>query len=589
LFGKGEQGLLKVIQSWQSQILFGADAVSFLCEKKMRTLVLKSEKNRIFYLPVIILSAIPLVLFGLALNVPAQSAAVPVTDFLNSIGVCTHIGQGVDNASQSAAAMAYAGIRNLRDDGRSGHIQDWITVYNQSGVRTALLTDQNIASTINMAKQLRTAGALLAVEGPNEPNNWPVTYQGQTSSGTTSLPIAKFQRDLYAAVKAESALNGIPVFHSSEAGGSEPDNCGLQFLTIPAGAGALMPDGTVYADYANTHNYVCGTQGSGIVDNQAWNAADPVLNGPWDGLYVEYGHTWWGSGFNGYTNQQLLTLPRVTTETGWTTSGTGKNISEDQQGRLFLNLYLSQFKRNWKYTFIYMLRDDPNQGYWGLFHTDYTPKLSGTYLHNFTAILADTGAISLPGHLVYSIPGQPATVHDLLLQKKNGTFELVVWNEKATGSNAVSVNMGIVFAEVRVYDPVLGITPVQTLANVNSVSITVSDHPLIIEIPNQTGTVFLPRSGNLPKGPRFGGVFIDTFTKGIYIRYGVPASQEMSLCIYDVRGRQVEMLVNGRQDAGYHTVFFPGRGNTSRIANGVYYCQMQTAGLSSVQKVQIVR
>jgi hypothetical protein len=75
------------------------------------------------------------------------------------------------------------------------------------------------------------------------------------------------------------------VFHSSEAGGSEPDNVGLQFLTIPAGAGIAMPDGTQYADYANTHNYVCG-HSSQLVDNVAWNASDPTLNGDWDGPYV---------------------------------------------------------------------------------------------------------------------------------------------------------------------------------------------------------------------------------------------------------------------------------------------------------------
>lgn len=246
---------------------YAVNPISFLNEKRMEKLVLKSGKKRIACWLFLIFSAIAMAISGLALTASAQTTAVPVSDFLNSIGVCTHIGQGVDNASQSATAMAYAGIRNLRDDGRSGHIQDWITVYNLSGVRTALLTDQNITSTITMAKQLRAAGALLAVEGPNEPNNWPVTYQGQTSSSTTSLPIAKFQRDLYAAVKADTGLKGVPVFHSSEAGGSEPDNCGLQFLTIPAGAGTLMPDGTVYADYANTHNYVCGTQGSGLVDN----------------------------------------------------------------------------------------------------------------------------------------------------------------------------------------------------------------------------------------------------------------------------------------------------------------------------------
>ena len=549
----------------------------------MRTLVLKSEIKRFVRRTFSTFSVVVMGLSGLALNVPAQTTAVPVIDFLNSIGVCTHIGQGVDNASQSATAMAYAGIRNLRDDGRSGHIQDWITVYNQSGVRTALLTDQNITSTISMAKQLRAAGALLAVEGPNEPNTWRVTYEGQTSSDTTSLPIAKFQRDLYAAVKAETSLNGIPVFHSSEAGGSEPDNCGLQFLTIPVGAGTLMPDGTVYADYANTHNYVCGTQGSGIVDNQAWNAADPVLNGPWDGLYVEYGHTWWGSGYNGYTNQQLLTLPRVTTETGWTTSGSGKNLSEDQQGRLFLNLYCAQFKRNWKYTFIYMLRDDPNQGYWGLFHMDYTPKLSGTYLHNLTAILADTGGTAGPGQLNYSIPAQPTTVHDLLMQKKNGALELAVWNEKASGSNNVSVNLGNGFAEVIVYDPVQGTTPVQTLTNVNSVPLTLSDHPVIVEIPNLAVAGQRCRHGNLFDKPGF--ILNSRIENGALIRYYIAVGQEVTFQLYDIQGRLAEMLAAGHQEAGYHSAIFSGR----VMMDGIYYCRMQMEGFSAVQKVQIIR
>jgi hypothetical protein len=187
----------------------------------------------------------------------SPTTAVRVTDFLNSLGACTHIGQGVDDATHSAACLKYAGLRNLRDDGSLTHIQDWITVYRLSGVRTCLLTNHNIAETLTMADHLRAAGALLDVEGPNEPNNWPVTYQGQTSGyTTTALPIARFQTDLYKAVKADPLLKGIPVFDSSVAGGSENDNVGLQFLTIPNGADTLMPDGTKYADYANCHNYV---------------------------------------------------------------------------------------------------------------------------------------------------------------------------------------------------------------------------------------------------------------------------------------------------------------------------------------------
>jgi hypothetical protein len=411
---------------------------------------------------------------------PTGVAAVPVSTFLDSIGVCAHVAQGVDDPTKSATALTYAGIREMRDDGNPNTVSSWIAMHNAAGMRLSLLTNQDVTGTIGMAKQLAAAGALLAVEGPNEPNNFPVTYMGATSSYTTTfVPVANLQRDLYAAVKAEPTLAGIPVFHSSEAGGSEPDDVGLQFLTIPADAGIAMPGGTQYADFANTHNYVCG-HSSKYSDNAAWNASDPTLNGDWDGVYVEYGHTWHG-GFPGYANADLVTLPKVTTETGWVTTGTGA-ITTEQQARLFLDLYLSAFKRGFTYTFIYMLRDDPVQGYWGLFDTSYAPKTSGTYVHNLTTILADTGAAA-PGKLDYTIASEPATVHDLLLRKSDGHFELVVWDEKLSGgSDSVTVNLTTTRPTVRVYDPTTGTTAVQTLNAVSSVPLTLSDHPVILEI-----------------------------------------------------------------------------------------------------------
>ncbi|MDB6021810.1 MAG: putative glycosyl hydrolase, partial [Pedosphaera sp.] len=292
----------------------------------------------------------------------AGTTAAKADDFLNSIGVCTHISQGKDAPAKVAECLTYARIRCIRDDGPGNPttLQSFIEVYKTSGARVVLLPRTgDVAASLKQYETLAAAGALLAAEGPNEPNNWHVTYQGATSSKESSLPIAMFQRDLYAAVKADSKLAGIPVFHSSESGGSQPDNCGLQFLTIPKGAGTLMPDGTKYADYANTHNYVCDHLKGISEDNIAWNAEDPTLKGKWDGLHTEYGHTWWGKGFDGYANAQLETLPRVTTETGWSTQiGEGGHtdaISEEEQGKLFLNLYLAAFKRGWSYTFIYML------------------------------------------------------------------------------------------------------------------------------------------------------------------------------------------------------------------------------------------
>jgi hypothetical protein len=419
-----------------------------------------------------------------ARELPAEPAA-SANDFLNSIGVCTHISQGIDKPMRVAACLRYLGAREIRDDGSTNltTLQSFIDIHHASGTRVSLLPiTGDIAKSLAEYDRLAQAGALLAAEGPNEPNNGAVTYQGATSSNKTALPTALFQRDLYRAVKGDPALAGIPVFASSEAGGSEPDNVGLQFLKIPADSGVtLMPIGTTYADYANTHNYVSDHFTELSADNTAWNAEDPTLRSYWDGLDNEYGLTWWSPGYKGYTSAQLETLPRVTTETGWVTQGKSA-LTEEQQGRLFLDLYFSAFKRGWTYTFIYMLRDDAGQGYWGLVHTDYTPKRSGIYLHNLTTILADKSSAPA-GSLSYSIPNEPATVHDLLLQKSSGVYELAVWDEKASGSDQVSVHLPGTYPSVKIYDPTLGTTAIQMLKNVNAVPLTLSDHPLIIELP----------------------------------------------------------------------------------------------------------
>jgi hypothetical protein len=74
-------------------------------------------------------------------------------------------------------------------------------------------------------------------------------------------------------------------------------------------------------------------------------------------------------------------------------------------------------------------------------------------------------------------------VHDLLLQKSQGTFELVVWDERPTsGSDDVTVSLTTSRATVNVYDPTTGTSPGQTLQGVSSVALTLSDHPVVIEV-----------------------------------------------------------------------------------------------------------
>ncbi|MGC9943939.1 MAG: glycosyl hydrolase [Verrucomicrobiota bacterium] len=421
--------------------------------------------------------------------------AVSANDFLNSIGVCVHIQHGQD-ASKLVAPLRYLGVRNVRDGADQNYdMSGLILLHERAGVRVAFgpgsgasdafinrkngTTNNALTATIMAARQLAAAGALLAVEGPNEPNNFGgVTYRGQNSGGApgTWIPVAKFQRDLYRAVKNDATLKGYPVFGASEMG-AETDNVGLQYLTIPPGADCLMPEGTQFADYANVHNYVCGHY-KGLRDNQAFLAATHTNVPGIDGIFGNHGITWLKH-FVGYPADELSRLPKVTTETGWWTDNTA--TGDDIQGKVFLNVFLDQYKAGWKHTFIYEMMDDPD-GSCGFYKSDYaTGRKAAEYLHNFTTILADNRALLTPDRLTYTIPTLPATDHAMLLQKSNGHFELIIWGEQVTGTSRVTIELGRTYQSVSVYDPTLGVVPIQTFSTTRVISLAVNDHPLIVE------------------------------------------------------------------------------------------------------------
>ena len=90
------------------------------------------------------------------------------------------------------------------------------------------------------------------------------------------------------------------------------------------------------------------------------------------------------------------------------------------------------------------------------------------YLHNLTTILADNSSGFTPGKVNYFIPNEPATVHDMLMEKSNGTYELAVWGEQVSGSNNITVNLGTTYPSVKVYDPTVSVPPIQTFANASS-------------------------------------------------------------------------------------------------------------------------
>lgn len=71
----------------------------------------------------------------------------------------------------------------------------------------------------------------------------------------------------------------------------------------------------------------------------------------------------------------------------------------------------------------------PPSSSWATFATPsaWSLKVAGQALGNLNALLADPGVAFTPGLLDFDVPGEPSTMQDVLFQKRDGSFWLVVW------------------------------------------------------------------------------------------------------------------------------------------------------------------
>jgi hypothetical protein len=438
---------------------------------------------------------------GLALAADAHTnQVIRASDFLDSLGTCTHIIQGIDSPMSVQAGIRYLGIRNIRDDGTTNRrlIRALCAIHSATGAMVdELPLSGDLTDTQAQWEQLAACGALVAAEGPNEPNNFGFSYKGNQCSSKdgngTFLPCAQFQAALYSMAHGDPKLAGIPVWGMTIVG-AEPNNVGLQWLKIPNGSNASMPDGTQYADVANAHNYVQGHGSSAqtLEDNQAFWAESVDRGGTCAGCFDVYGEYWGGAGggsgqgtwAKGYPINVLgqNQIPKVTTETGWNITNT-PSVSDDMRGRLLTDVYLQAYKQGWSKTFIYLMFNNTtgDRGY-GTMDAPGRPTLLGRYIHNLTSILADNSSAFSPGSVNCSISGMPSTGYTMLMQKGDGKYELVIWGEAFASKmpSTIKVDLGAPYL-VKVYDITKGPTPIREPGRVTSVQLQLTDHAMIVE------------------------------------------------------------------------------------------------------------
>ncbi len=395
--------------------------------------------------------------------------------FLSSVGVDTHIAYtdgGYASIKNVAADLSYLGITNVRDgisNGQNGSapLSSYIALA-QDGIKftfqisaTVGMTTADLTAQLALIAKVNAAvpGSVVAVEGANEINNFAFSYNGVSGlQGATNL-----QKDLYAAVHSNAGLSGVAVdYFTGYAAGS-----------IAAGANPATTAGL--ADYDTQHPYPNFGQAPA-----AWVNPAQALS-----------------------NETGATGPAVYTETGYSSNGgTAGAVNADVQAKYTLDLLMDTAKDGVSRTYLYQLMDAYKAGSvqgddgTGLFDSNNLSKSAATAIHDLTTILADTGSTAstfTPTTLSYSLTNLPTTGNSLEMEKSNGAYDIAVWNEpqiwnEATGTEikaaatTVTLQLGASYANVQVFDPLSSSSPIQTLKNVSSVQLSITDHPLIVEV-----------------------------------------------------------------------------------------------------------
>ncbi len=308
-------------------------------------------------------------------------------------------------------------------------------------------------------------GSVHAVEGPNELNNWPITYKGL--KGTRAAK--SYMADLYAAVHANPILKaaGVPVYSATD-----------------------YPDISTMSDVSNIHSYERAALGSHNVlrydvdKNWVAFAKDPVTP---PGVAPKW----------------------VVTETGyhtWLGSGCFEGVDGDTQAKLGVGLLLNIAQLGGLETQWYQLWDPwgppkDGEGAFGVFDFTGAPKPLAIAIHNLAILLQDNGKDALtftPSALPHKLSGnlgeQPNDgVYELLLGKSNGEHVLAVWREGKIWNmdedkpiplepKKTTVEFAKSIAKIDLLDPLVGVAPVKTFLNVSQIDLALSDHPLLLRI-----------------------------------------------------------------------------------------------------------
>ena len=412
------------------------------------------------------LSRIGLAAVFLVASLPREARAEeglqahPASAFLATWGVNTHSNwksrsyaksDGTADTEKVKRLLAYVGIKRIRDYVGWPYMLDSLRRFGEAGILLNLFVTEE-AGADPIEDQVASIASLLphviAIEGLNEPDLRTVWYEGITAVRAVEM----VQHRLHEAVKANKALAAIPVLQTS-----------VGHLENYADYRGLA-----HADRGNMHCYF-------------FNFDKTIADIMPDRLSL--------------TKIPTPGKPIVTTETGWPTRGSpGAFVNEETQAALLVTNLLIQFQFGVEQTYIYQLMDEDGQSdFYGLFTETGKPKPAAHALHRLSAILRDDVG-STPGieWLPVIFARWPQTGKHLLLQRRNGDFLLLLWNDVPVwdaGRNE-ALNVADVPVQLRfpgrtiacLLNPVTGTPPSSLIGKGGTFAISLPPRAIILEL-----------------------------------------------------------------------------------------------------------
>jgi len=99
-----------------------------------------------------------------------------------------------------------------------------------------------------------------------------------------------------------------------------------------------------------------------------------------------------------------------------------------------------------------------------------------------------------------------------------------------------------------------------------------------VELVQKGATAAEFETGSLPAAFALHPNYPNPFNPSTRLSYDLAAAGSVTLTVYDLLGREVRRLVNGRQSAGRHTVEWDGGGVAAKTSSGVYVVRLHVTG-----------